>query len=1319
MCTVNDDDEDEEIMESKKTEQRAAWQEAANINLTKVEELELASERATLLLETAEIVETKLDDTANAFSIALRAFWEIPTKQQTIEEVERLADLTGWWPDVYNTATAALEKTPGRTAQILLLSKLGTWCASKLGQLDHAFDCYSQILQIDPTNIDAYRSIVDLYGTGEQWNELASALEVAASNCSDLNVTKQFLFVRGRVLEQHAEDILEASSSYERVLEIDSGHRNALDALDKIYAKGDQWWKLLAIINRKIAAAAEDTEKLELMIRKGELLATTAEDPEGAVDAYNDALRVDRRHLPALEALETTYRSLGQLTKVRDVLEQQIEAAPDDDSRRERLVRLATMCEETLWEPDRAVAAWQKVLEQVPKDRTALDSLIRIYRRRRQFNDLALALKQAIESREDDPSIEELYLELGQVLVSELNQAEEAEEPFRTVLLFEPDHIEALEGLAKAQEMAEKWSTAEATLNQLLVLRGDDKAKEEINFKLGSLMENQKDHSSEAINYYTRVRTNNPEHRETLRALHRVYLQIDSLSDAVEVIQAEYELEGAAKKKAALSAELGALHQRQGREETAREWFEGALDIDQFNATAAKEMATIHLAENDFENAASLLEMLVRTEAAADEEDHRSFLLDLSRAYKKLGKIGQAVETAQMAQKTAPADLDSLRTLGEALFDAEQWEEAQTAYQRLIVKVGVSGEDSALLLYRMAVIQSHLKKKRNAINSLKKALTIAPEHRPSLELLIRINREEKKYPDVISYLKQLAGLVEDEERFEIMTEIGDLATEKLDDHEVAIEAYDEAIRIKPEDRPTLHKLLPHCQAVGLWPKVVDIVWLIIETETDPSRRARLHNSMGVIYRDELHQPEESIACFQAALDENPEDRDVFATLVDLLTETGDWEKLEHAYRKTLQRVQGKNAPDRETELWHSLGQVLFHQNKDFSKAAEAFKMADSLDPHSQERRELLASCYINLPGRVDDAIDEYRKLVIVDPTNVIYYKHLGNLLAQQGRIDETWNVSAALVAQGQANPTEREFYQCRRPKTPDSATAPLTTEQWGGLIAHRDDDPVISGIFQAITPAIASPMEQPFKAYGLKKRNKVSPKDDSAVAEVYHRVVHLLGLSFAPELYIKPGDSTPFSFTLSDPPRSVVGDAYVEMRSPAELQFAMTKHLTDSRPGHRIRWVIPAVGELQVILLATMRLSVPDFNPPGFESGPPGLESGVGKRYVDTLGQLLSSEQIDEIRDSAVMLAGRAEIPSVKRWIAGVEHTACRAALLLCGDLCQTIQHVKTHHFGTNGPTVSEKVTDLLAYGMSKEYAALRVALKLCSEESNRNTAQR
>ncbi len=87
-----------------------------------------------------------------------------------------------------------------------------------------------------------------------------------------------------------------------------------------------------------------------------------------------------------------------------------------------------------------------------------------------------------------------------------------------------------------------------------------------------------------------------------------------------------------------------------------------------------------------------------------------------------------------------------------------------------------------------------------------------------LEAVIDLQSSANDWEGVIQAKRALVDVVDnDDERFNLHKEIGDLYTEKLDNKVKASDAYNQALDLRPNDYPMLHTLLatlPGDQAVG-------------------------------------------------------------------------------------------------------------------------------------------------------------------------------------------------------------------------------------------------------------------------------------------------------------------------------------------------------------------------------------------------------------------------------------------------------------------------------------------------------------------------
>jgi hypothetical protein len=166
------------------------------------------------------------------------------------------------------------------------------------------------------------------------------------------------------------------------------------------------------------------------------------------------------------------------------------------------------------------------------------------------------------------------------------------------------------------------------------------------------------------------------------------------------------------------------------------------------------------------------------------------------------------------------------------------------------------------------------------------------------------------------------------------------------------------------------------------------------------------------------------------------------------------------------------------------------------------------------------------------------------------------------------------------------------------------------------------------------------------------------------------------------------------PLASLCGSTLLSGFQPLDLMFIAARHLSDYRPEHYIRTLLPSNTELKTVLMASLRLAnlVP------------------GDAQIDQTAQeirkYLQAPQLDAIGTLGRRFVQAGARTDVKKWLQGVEITACRAGLLVCNDLDTAARMVQA--LGATGPVdlpPKEKVKELVLFSVSEEYFRLRQAL--------------
>src|SRR5690606_6694874 len=266
------------------------------------------------------------------------------------------------------------------------------------------------------------------------------------------------------------------------------------------------------------------------------------------------------------------------------------------------------------------------------------------------------------------------------------------------------------------------------------------------------------------------------------------------------------------------------------------------------------------------------------------------------------------------------------------------------------------------------------------------------------------------------------GVFEGEERFALLMEIGDIWSGKVKDPLKALEAYEEARDLKPQDHSLLHKMLQNYQAAEEWQKMVDILDAIQDLEDRPKVKAKLFNTQAQIYRDKLEDIDRAVELFNDALDCDPEFLEAFERINKVLTQQRNWKQLERSYRKMLHRLAGKSNTKLEHELWHQLGLIYRDRTAQSTEAIEAFRMSAGLVAEAPVQRQILAELY-ETTEQWDEAIKEQRRILKMDPINVDPYFALYRLQLHKQAYDEAWNLAAALTFMGKADQEMQRFFQ--------------------------------------------------------------------------------------------------------------------------------------------------------------------------------------------------------------------------------------------------------------------------------------------------------
>jgi len=438
-------------------------------------------QRQAMLLKAAAAHEAAGDD--DEAIDALRAALEFDLNAEALVGLDRILGRRGRFDEQAEVLhkLAGMSSSP-ELAQILH-SRRG-YSLEQAGDMAAAARAYAQALSISLDD-EAIGGLERLLGSAAAQGEAAGALEPVYRARQDLRKLAAVLEMRIEATprSRQAPILEELAAIWEAVGELnlaftarlrsfmsdpeDARHRAELERLAGQTGAIDD---LIAAYQDQLDRGVNDALAAELW----RTIATLSESAHGhgdlALRAWEEALRRHPGKIELLRPLADACRRAKAVGRLSEVLPQLIAAEPSREAQVDLLFELAQLAEDALANKSLAARSYKQILERMPRESSAFNSLARLLAEGGEDRALAALLEKGIrlareaaaeqparperseaESRGRPELVEGLEIRLGRLKLDRLGEHEGALAIFQRVLERSPRHPEAVAAL---EEMA-------------------------------------------------------------------------------------------------------------------------------------------------------------------------------------------------------------------------------------------------------------------------------------------------------------------------------------------------------------------------------------------------------------------------------------------------------------------------------------------------------------------------------------------------------------------------------------------------------------------------------------------------------------------------------------------------------------------------------------------------------------------------------------------------------------------------------------------------------------------------------------------------
>jgi len=512
-------------------QKRRAWRPLLDL-LEKEALLLEGQEKRDHLVEMAQLAGDRLSDHDRAVEL-WHAVLEIdPNTPEALETLEKLAERRKDWPGRAEVLERRLSRAATDEDRVALLTKVGTVWKDRVKDPARAADAWSRLLEVEPGNAKAMRSLKDAYQAASDWDSLeklyrdaedfeglVEVLGIAADRAPDTETKVMLSFKCADLYDVPIGQPDRAVRHYERVLSVDEHNLRASTALAPIYRRAEKWGRLVGVLETVLDATTDAEERI---LRLDELRELCAVQMNNRALAFKWAARAFEE-MPTDEAVraaaEEAAEAAGAFEELVTIYRSRLDAF-EGDALVAMESRIARISLERLGAVEDAIAGYQAVLEGRPGDQGALDALDNIFRTTGQWEELAKVFERRLDLATDDAAKRALMMEMARLNEEGMDRPAKAAAHYRAVLQMFPEDQDALHALERIFRFSEQWDELAEILERRRGLTeiGSEEWRE-ISFQIARLFDSEIGDKPRAIATFKELLDTAPGDPETIEAM--------------------------------------------------------------------------------------------------------------------------------------------------------------------------------------------------------------------------------------------------------------------------------------------------------------------------------------------------------------------------------------------------------------------------------------------------------------------------------------------------------------------------------------------------------------------------------------------------------------------------------------------------------------------------------------------------------------------------------------------------------------------------------------------------------------------------------
>lgn len=902
------------------------------------------------------------------------------------EILEPLYRMSESWDKLVGVHQVQLQYTEDPDERVSMMHRIAEIAEDRAADHQLALEWLQRALLERPTHEHTVAEVERLAAMLDRWDQLANTYADVLASASDPEVIREVGIRQARIYELELGNVELAVEAYLFVLKAVPGNAEALESLDRIYTEHGAHEALAEVLRRRVAAASEPQEKVELSYRLGQVLENELGRIDEAVAVYQGILAsLDPEHQDSIRALANIYTEKQDWPSLFAIFQKESEVVLGDTARSDVIAKMARVAADHLNDPERAIQLWKEVLDLRGEDPEALNALGNLYARLERWAELVEILDREVTVAEDDDARIRIFADMARIFYTRLGKERNAIDSWERVLDLDPTNGEALLGLADIHRNAGQHAELVDTLNRIIDVGAatlDDTILETVYMQLGDLYEHQLQQPADAIDAYGRALDLNPRNFAAMDALERIHRAEGQWVDCIQVMERRASaLDDPAQKVGVLLAIAAMWAEHAGDADRGTSAYERILEIEPMHPVAFAQLEQLHKDAGRWE---SLVEIYLNR---VDNSEDQAEIIDLYRRVaetneKHLKDLPQALDAIMLAWQQDFTNEATANELERIAALAGDWNEPlNLANQTLQELAGADGPEEraikiALCLRCAKWYGQELGHPEYAVPYYTQILSLDPTNYAAMQSQADLYRHLGQWQMLAQMLGRMAEIVRGgKERAAVFAQMGELCEEHLGLPEQAPSYYRQAIEADPTNLVAITSLERIYKARSDWPELLDILKLKVAALSDPDEVVEARLAVAEVYELRLERVDDAIEEYTRILESNPAELRALKGLERLHAQRENWGEL----FQVLERQYDLVTTDKErVSILSRLASMLEEEFIKPERAAERLEQVLEIDPNNESALRGLERLYRNLQ-RWDRLIETYERHVTATP----------------------------------------------------------------------------------------------------------------------------------------------------------------------------------------------------------------------------------------------------------------------------------------------------------------------------------------------------